>query len=67
MFETKVFRKQMYCIEESTCDIVETLRALPTTILIQRPGNYDPFITPLSTKGPEARDTSQMAILRLRS
>jgi len=24
MFEPKVFRKQMYCIEESTCDIVGT-------------------------------------------
>jgi len=22
MFEPEVFRKQMYCIEESTCDIV---------------------------------------------
>jgi len=29
MFETEVFRKQMYCIEESTCDIVGTFRRLP--------------------------------------
>jgi len=29
MFETEVFRKQMYCIEESTCDIVETFRRSP--------------------------------------
>jgi len=26
MFEPKVFRKQMYCIEESACDMVGTLR-----------------------------------------
>ena len=26
MFETEVFRKYMYCIEESTCDIVGTFR-----------------------------------------
>jgi len=26
MFEPKVFREQMYRIEESTCDIVGTLR-----------------------------------------
>jgi len=26
MFELEVFRKQMYCIEESTCDIVGTFR-----------------------------------------
>jgi len=27
-FEPDVFRKQMHCIEESTCDIVGTFRAL---------------------------------------
>jgi len=26
MFEPEVFRKQMYCIEKSTCDIVRTFR-----------------------------------------
>jgi len=26
MFEPEVFRKQMYCIEESTCNIVGTIR-----------------------------------------
>jgi len=26
MFEREVFRKQMYCIEKSTCDIVGTFR-----------------------------------------
>ena len=33
MFEPQVFRKQMYCIEESTCDVVKTFR---------RPGNCAP-------------------------
>jgi len=28
MFEPEVFRKQMYCIEESTGDIVGTVRRL---------------------------------------
>ena len=26
MFETEVFRKQMFCSEESTCDIARTFR-----------------------------------------
>jgi len=38
MFEPKVFRKQMYWIEESTYDIVETF---------QRPVNCVPVVTPL--------------------
>jgi len=29
MIESEVFRKQMYCIEESTCDIVGTFRPPP--------------------------------------
>jgi len=29
MFEPEVFRKQMYCIEESTCDIVVTFLRPP--------------------------------------
>ena len=29
MFEPEVFRKYMYCIEESTCDIVGTFRRPP--------------------------------------
>ena len=36
MFETEVIRKQMYCIEEGTCDIVRTFR---------RP--HSPLVTPL--------------------
>jgi len=29
MFEPEFFRKQMYCIEKSTCDIVRTFRRPP--------------------------------------
>ena len=38
MFEPELFRKQMYCFEESTCDFVGTFR---------RPVNCTPFVTPL--------------------
>jgi len=40
MFEPEVFRKQMYCIEESTYDIVGSFR---------RPGDCAPLplVTPL--------------------
>jgi len=47
VFEPEVFRKQMYCIEESACDIVGTFGA---PIVIRRPGNFTPlvsFVTPL--------------------
>jgi len=41
MFEPEVFRKQMYCIEESTCDIVGTFRrhsqSFGAPIVIWRP------------------------------
>ena len=47
MFEFEVFRKQMYYIEESTCDIVWTfLRPCSHSallVVIRRPGNYDPL------------------------
>jgi len=48
MFEPdEVFRKQMYCIEGSTCDIVETFRRLPqwfdARIVTRRPGNCAPL------------------------
>jgi len=39
MFKPKVFRKQIYCIEESICDIVRTFR---------RPGNCASFAPPAS-------------------
>jgi len=29
MFESEVFRKQMYCIEESACDILGNFQRLP--------------------------------------
>jgi len=29
VFESEVFQKQMYCIEEGTCDIVGTFRRPP--------------------------------------
>jgi len=42
MFEPEVFRKQTYCIEESTCDIVGTFRRAP-----QRFSPLPPLLTPL--------------------
>ena len=43
MFEPEVFPKQIYCIEEGTCDIVGTFRRPPkcfsTPIVNWRPGN----------------------------
>ena len=51
MFEPEVFRKQMPCIEESTCDIVGTFRCPPQSFappaVIQRPGYVPPIVTPL--------------------
>jgi len=56
MFEPEVFRKQTYCIEESTCGIVGTFRRPPqlfgTPIVIPCPGNCAPaapLVTPLVT------------------
>jgi len=53
MFETEVFRKQMYCIEESTCGIVASFRRLlqpyGAPIVTRRPGNPAPLVTPLLT------------------
>jgi len=47
MFEFEVFRKQMYCIEESTCDIVWTFRRPRShsalSVVIRRPGNCSPL------------------------
>jgi len=51
MFEPEVFRKQMFSIEESTCDIVRIFRCPPqwfrAPIVIRRPGNRAPLVTPL--------------------
>jgi len=57
MFEPEVFQKQMYSIEESTCDIVGPLRR-PTQwfrapVVIRRPGNF-PSFAPLITPLPHA-------------
>jgi len=35
MFEPEVFRKQIYCFEDSTCDVVRTFPRAPA--FIQRP------------------------------
>ena len=46
MFKPVVFRKQVCCIEESTCDIVGTFRRphqrFGVLVVIRRPGNYAP-------------------------
>jgi len=47
MFETEIFRKQMYCIEGSTCNIVRAFRCLPQPFLapavIRRQGSCAPL------------------------
>ena len=47
MFQFEVFRKQMFCIEESTCDIDRNFRRPPwrfgAPILIWGPGNCVPL------------------------
>ena len=53
MFETEVFRKQMYCIEESTCDIVRTFRR-------PRPGNCAHLVTPIDSKQDRAKVTQSL-------
>ena len=50
MFEPKVFRKQMYCVEESTCDTDGSFRRFPqsfgASIVFPRPGNFAPPLAP---------------------
>ena len=49
MFEPKVIREQVYCVEESTCDIVVILA--PSAV-IRHPGNcapIPPFVSSLRT------------------
>jgi len=55
MFEPEVFRKQMYCIKESTCVLVRTFRCHPKPFRAPRsdsaPGElcrHSPLLTPLS-------------------
>ena len=45
MFEAEVFWKQMYCIEESTCDIVGTFRPRDSSPRVLCPPS--PLVTPL--------------------
>jgi len=53
MFEPEVYRKQMYCIEKSTCDIAGTFRrprqSFGAPIVTWRPGNYASLVPPLVT------------------
>jgi len=50
--KSEFFRGQIYCIEESTCDIVGTFRRLQqlfsARIVNWRPGNCAPLVTPLA-------------------
>jgi len=47
MFEPEFFRKQIYCVEESTCDIVGTFWRPPAVIrhphIDLAPGKYAPL------------------------
>jgi len=56
MFEPEVFRKQTYCFEESTCDIVGTFRRLPQSFgppaVIWRPENCAPLVLPRYAAAP---------------
>jgi len=55
MFETELFCKQIYCIEESTCDIVGTFRRLPqpfgAPIVTRLTGNCVPLASPRYAPG----------------
>jgi len=64
MFEPEVFRKQMCCSEESTCDFVGTFRRNPQSFGALRsdlgPGNYaplSPLVTSLGTMTNGAQST----------
>ena len=59
MFEPEVFRKQMYCIEERTCDIVGTFSA--PSALIRRPGSCAPF-APLITPSLASNTSTEIMI-----
>jgi len=47
MFEPKVFREQMHCIEESACGFVRTFRRIPSSPP-KSPGHCALFGTPLN-------------------
>jgi len=46
MFEHKVFRNQMYCIEESTCDMVRTFRRPPSDSVPENCAPLAPSLRP---------------------
>jgi len=50
IFEPEVFRKEIHCVEESSCEIVKTFRCPQQTfcapIMIRRLGNLPPVVTP---------------------
>jgi len=50
VFESKVFRKQMHCIEGSNWDIVETFQRSPVIGARGIVPPSSPLVTPLSTK-----------------
>jgi len=56
VFEPEVFRKQMYCVEESTCDNVGTFRRSPQSFgaptVIWRQGNCSPLVSPRYAAAP---------------
>jgi len=47
MFEPEVIRKQMYCIAESTCDIVGTFRRPRSDLAPREMSPFSPLVTPL--------------------
>ena len=71
MFQPEVFQKQMYCIEESLCDIVEIFRRLPQLYPCPQSarGITPPcpsLITPLSTKAAQRTGMTLISVEYLR-
>jgi len=56
MFEPEVFRKQMYCVEESTCDNTGIFRrprqSFGAPTVIWRLGNCAPLVPPRYVEAP---------------
>jgi len=49
MFESELFRKKIYCIAESTCNIVGIIGVPHSDLATEElhPTPYPPFVTPL--------------------
>jgi len=58
MLEPEVCRKQMYCIEESTCDNVGTFQRPPPAV-IRRPGNCARLVPLLCPWGQRITDVKE--------